>query len=381
MDLNDYFDPVELEKPQMAFISDDVAFGHHLTVNTANHPVDEISDYQIAILGVGEDRGSGKNSSGRPPDLIRSKLYQLCRNNGRQRIIDLGNLKKTSSVMDTYYGLRDVMIELINNQVVTIVIGGTQDISYGVYMAFEKVFRAVSMISIDSRIDMEDNVPESSRWLRYLADSRSLFSFTNLGHQQYLVNKSHIEELENKSFDCIRLGSLRSTLSMAEPFLRDADLVSFDMSAIRQSDAPGTSFPSPNGFMAEEACQLSFYAGLGDKTMCFGIYEVEPMIDINGQTAHLAAQAIWYFIEGFGQRKSEIPDQKNPDFKVFLVKHQDMEHELTFYKSLITGRWWMDVPEIRSGQMTRVACSQDEYQQACNHEIPERWWKVFQRIN
>ena len=60
-----------------------------------------------------------------------------------------------------------------------------------------------------------------------------------LGHQQYLVNKKQQEELEEKAFEVIRLGTLRSNLAVAEPFLRDAHLVSMDIAAVKQSDAPG----------------------------------------------------------------------------------------------------------------------------------------------
>jgi hypothetical protein len=114
--------------------------------------------------------------------------------------------------------------------------------------------------------------------------------------------------------------------------------VSFDISAIKQSEAPGTRFPSPNGLLAEEACQLSRYAGLSDLVSCFGLFEINGKYDINEQTTHLAAQAIWYFIEGFAQRKKEKPAQGHADFKVFMVNHNDMEHALTFYKSLVTGK-------------------------------------------
>ena len=142
---------------------------------------------------------------------------------------------------------------------------------------------------------------------------------------------------------------------------------------------PATRYPSPNGLLAEEACQLARYAGLSDQVSCFGIFEVNPEYDHHDQTAHLAAQAIWYFIEGFSQRKREIPSQTNPDFKVFMVNHQDMEHALTFYKSQVTGRWWMEVPVMKTGKQMIVSCSGEEYQQACNHDIPEMWWKAFQR--
>jgi formiminoglutamase len=381
MDLNYYFEPVSLDKPDAYFRFSEAMFGRNIRINTASTPIDEISNYQLAILGVTEDRNSFNTGSSEAPNLIRRKLYELFSINEKLRIIDLGNLKQAATPEDTYFGMRDVMTDLLNNQVTAIVIGGTQDITRGLFMAYELQSSLVNVVTIDARIDMDSGPLHSFSWNQPVISSPRLFRYTTLGHQQYLVNAGHIESLEEKGFDVIRLGPLRSNLMMAEPFLRDAHLVSFDIAAVKQSDAPGTRFPSPNGLMAEEACQLSRYAGLSDLVSCFGIYEINGEYDRGDQTSHLAAQAIWHFIEGFSQRKKERPAPNHTDFKVFMVNHRDMEHALTFYKSQLTGRWWMEIPELQTGKQVFVACSQEEYQQACNHDIPEMWWKAFQRIN
>jgi arginase family enzyme len=381
MNLNDYFDPVSLDKPEDAFRFSDAMFGRNIRVHTASTPIDEISDYSIAILGVGEDRNSGNTGSSQAPDAIRTKLYELSRINEKVRIMDLGNLKPAASVKDTYYGLRDVMIDLLNNRVIAIVLGGTQDLTQGIFMAYEQESAPVNVVTIDSRIDLEEGALHAFTWQRPMLQSPRLFTHAALGHQQYLVNKKHLQYLEEHGSDIMRLGELRSNITLAEPYLRDAHLVSLDIGAIRQSDAPATLYPSPNGLMAEEACQLARYAGMSDRVSCFGIFEINPRFDNHHQTSHLAAQAIWYFVEGHSQRKKESPSQDNADFKVFMVNHRDMEHALVFYKSLVTGRWWMEIPEMKSGKNIMVACSQEEYQQACNHDIPELWWKAFQKIN
>jgi formiminoglutamase len=381
MDLNDYFEPVALEKPEDSYINSDALFGRNIRINTASSPIDEISDYNIAIVGIPEDRNSPNTGSSQAPDLVRAKLYNLFRINEKLRIIDLGNLKQTAAINDTYFAVRDVMTDLLNNQVTAIVLGGTQDITEGIFFSFEQRRGRINVVTIDSRIDLNESSFLSLSWNAALMKSPKLFKYTIMGPQQYLINQKHQEYLEERSFNILRLGSLRSNLTLAEPFLRDAHLVSFDIAAVKQSDAPGTRLPTPNGLLAEEACQLARFSGLSEQVSCFGLYEVNPIYDNNDQTVHLAAQAIWYFIEGYAQRKREKPAQNNPDFKVFFVNHEDMEYALTFYKSLVTGRWWMEIPEIKTGGQLLVACSQEEYLQACNHEIPEMWWKAFQRVN
>jgi formiminoglutamase len=381
MDLNLYFEPVELEKPGNAPRIRKSMFGRNIRINTPNTPVDEISNYNVAIFGVREDRNSQNRGSAMAPDSIRNSLYHLYRINDKLKIIDLGNLKSTQTIGDTYFGVSDVVLELLRNQVLVIMLGGTQDITYGAYMAFEKDNFPVNVVSVDSRLDLCGEDEEGDNWMRKLLSGKKLFRYTSLGHQQYLVDRQALDEIEKGSFEAFRLGQVREDISMTEPIFRDARLVSFNMSAVRQSDSPGTIFPSPNGFMAEEACQMTRYAGLSDHVSCLGIFDANPEFDRQGQTANLAAQMIWYFIEGYTQRKAEQPVAGNPDFKIFIVRHQDVEHEMKFYKSLVTGRWWLDIPNLASGDNIAVSCSQSDYDQACRHEIPDLWMKMFRKIN
>jgi formiminoglutamase len=381
MDLNQYFEPIALEKPKGPVPSDDDIFGRNLHIHTPNNPIGEISNYQIAILGVGEERNSFNTGTAQAPDTIRQCLYTLTRVNDKTRIIDLGNLKATPTANDAYYGLRDVMLELLNNQVTIVVLGGSQDLTHGAFMAFEYAKSSVNLVTVDSLINTGSDVITAETYLQTIWKSAKLFRYCNLGHQQSLVHSRYNDLIEDLGFEAIRLGMLRNNLALAEPVLRDAHLVSFDIGAIRQSDAPATYYASPNGLYAEDACQLARYSGLSDRVSCFGIFETNPSFDSHNQTAHLAAQMTWYFIEGFSQRKAEQPSSGNSDFKVFIINHEDMEHELTFYKSLVTNRWWMEIPEIKTGKSFLMACTQEEYQLASNHEIPDLWWRTFQRIN
>ena len=110
-----------------------------------------------------------------------------------------------------------------------------------------------------------------------------------------------------KIFESIRLGDARKEIRETEPLIRDSVFVSIDMGAVRHADAPGASTPSPNGFFGDELCQLSRYAGLSEQPSVLGIFELNPSSDTNGQTAHLAAQTAWYFLDGYAHRIPENP--------------------------------------------------------------------------
>ena len=382
MNLNNYFNPVELDKPDDANNFNNSIFGRNIKINTPSEPIDEISNYDIAILGVPEDRNSSNSGVSCAPDKIRTKLYQLYKINDKLKIIDLGNLKKGNTYQDTYYGLRDVILELLNNQVISIILGGTQDLTYASYLAFEKYKDNINIVTIDSVIDYNELRFDSKSYLsKILLNNKKIFKYINIAHQRYLNDQNVINKLNELFFNSVRLGLIRADISCIEPIVRDVDILSYDISAIRQSDAPANQNPSPNGLYADEACQIAKYSGLSDSISSFGIYELNPNYEQNNQTAHLAAQIIWHFIEGFSSRRIENPSSKNKDFKVFIVGHEDLEYDITFYKSLVTDRWWMEIPKINSSYPIIVACSNDDYQQACKHEVPDLWWKSYQKIN
>ncbi|MBL0343406.1 MAG: arginase family protein [Bacteroidetes bacterium] len=169
-----------------------------------------------------------------------------------------------------------------------------------------------------------------------------------------------------------------------EPVIRAADMLSFDLSAIRQSDAPGATNPSPNGFNGEEACQAMMYAGLNDRLSSVGIYEFDAAADRNDQTAHLVAQMIWYFIEGVNNRKNDFPSANHAAYITYRVASDHLGKEIVFLKHKTSGRWWMEMPvSTKSNRMSHynfLPCSLHDYQQACNNEMPDRFWQALQKL-
>ncbi len=69
-------------------------------------------------------------------------------------------------------------------------------------------------------------------------------------------------------------------------------MFSFDLQAVRTSDAPGTTFPSPIGFRGGEFLQLVEFARNLVNTKIIEFTEVNPNFDIDNNTARLVAIAI-----------------------------------------------------------------------------------------
>lgn len=385
MNLNDYFDPVSLEKPAYSHLNAANTFSRSISIHTPDTPIDDISKFDIAIFGVKEDRRAFTRGSAPAPDRIREKLYLLAGGNKKVNITDLGNVKIAKNVEDMYFALRDILSELMKKSVLGLVIGGSQDLGIGLARVFEDYSGFWNFTTLDSRLDFGQgkDVEHSSNYLESIIQNKkySRLSLINIGHQQYFTPMELIDRFENKGNHSFRLGEVRSNLHIAEPVLRDTDILSIDINSVRQSDAPAGSSPSPNGFFGHELCQLTRYAGASLKIKSLLLSEIIPSRDLNDQTSQLAAQAIWYFIDGWSIKQPEDP--RGSGMKKFIVSSSAADHNMTFYKSNLTDRWWMEIPvkDSVSGNNYIVSCAYEDYQRACINEIPDRWWKLMRRFS
>jgi len=167
--------------------------------------------------------------------------------------------------------------------------------------------------------------------------------------------------------------------------IRNADILSIDLRSIRSESMPINGFPMPNGISGKEICQMAWYAGMSDKLTSIGLYEYNELDDTNGVGAMLVAQIIWYFIEGYSQRKEDFPKSSTRNYIKYTIHLNDNEHELIFYKSPKSDRWWVEVPypdgkEAKYFRHLIVPCTYEDYQNASNGEMPDIWWQTFQKL-
>ncbi len=389
MDISIYFEEVGEFQPQNDKLNKK-RYGNIITKYAEKDRFPDLDNIDIAIIGVKEDRKAINNTSCElAPNYIRHQLYELFPGTYSPKIADLGNIKKGYNIEDTYFALKSVIRELLSNKILPVIIGGSQDLSYSNYEAYENLGQIINMVSVDSSFNIgstEDELNSQSYLSKIILHQPNyLFNYTNIGYQTYLVDQQAVELLKNIFFDTYRLGQVRASMEGVEPIVRNADMISIDMSSVRQSDAPANGNASPNGFYGEEICQIMRYAGLSDKLSSIGIYEMNPAFDNNHQTSKLCAQMIWYFIDGFYNRKNDLPSKKSKDFIKYTVVIDENKYEIIFYKSRKSDRWWMKVP-CQSGQLTKyerhyfVPCSYNDYQTACNNDIPDRWWQTYQKL-
>lgn len=393
MSLADFFSPIDLSKftPKNGFYASQ--YGSKVEVFTDAFPDLEEGQYDIALIGVQEDRNAVNNQGcSLGPDYIRERFYQLNEGSYNTRVVDLGNIKAGNQISDTYVALELVVTELVKKNILPVILGGGQDLTYAQYIAYEELEQKVDLLVIDSKFDLEaggeDEATEtnSQAYLNkiFLHTPNFLFNYSNIGYQTYFVNQESLRFMEKLYFDVNRLGDVYGRINMTEPIIRNASMISFDISAIRSSDAGANANASPNGFYGEEACQMCRYAGMNDKLSSIGFYEFNPAFDQNGQTAILMAQMLWYFVDGFYNRKKDFPLQPKSQYLIYRAPLKDNMHELIFVKSKKTDRWWMQVPypsgKTKNERYHLVPCRYEDYQTAVDGEMPDLWWRTYQKL-
>ena len=360
--------------------------GKKLKIHSQQNGIPEIDDVQIAILGVLENRND-LNYIGEEFNLneIRKALYALFPGNWHSTIADLGDINKGESVEDTYFALKTTISILVQKKIIPIIIGGSQDLTYANYRAYDTLMPMVNIVNVDSRFDLGDSskpMKNNSFVGKIILDQPyNLFNYATVGYQTYFNSQEEIDLMDKLYFESYRLGEVSHDITVAEPVLRDANIVSVDLNSLKASEVNIKQKFSPNGLDGKEICAISRYAGISNKVSSFGIYEYKPSQD-DEITSSLIAQMIWYFIEGVNYRVSDDNFLNENNFKKFITLVEDQE--LTFYKSVKTERWWIEIPfleEINNKlkRHTLLPCTHQDYKDACNNMVPDRWYKAFQK--
>ncbi len=383
--LKDYFTPFDhqnFEYPKI-FNKEELMFSK---VSFLSEISDNIfsGDYNLAIIGVEEDRNSDNKGTAKAPDVVRNELYKLYAPS-ELKIVDFGNLKKGKNVKDTYSALTEIVYECLRKEIAVIIIGGSKDLTVPVTTAYKKGKKHFNLCVIDSLFNLGDDselITSDGYLSNIISKNKKLFNFTNIGYQTYYNSNEEIELIKSE-YEAVRLGIARTDLFGNEPYIRDADFVSFNAGSLKMTDMPGFVNAPVHGFYGEEACQLAKYAGLSDKVSVFGIFDFNPDYDVRNQSAALYAQVIWHFIESFYKRKNETDTVILKNYKQYQVKVTGLPDDMIFYQSMKTNRWWVEIPyHIKDKEKKYLlSCIKDDYLKAGKNEIPERWWKFYKKLN
>ena len=191
-----------------------------------------------------------------------------------------------------------------------VIIGGDHSITYPSICAFED-FKSLDIIQIDAHLDWIDEV-DGIRYANGSPMRRSMeLDFTNkmvqLGircirsrESDYNFAKSQGSQIFTRQ-DIRRLG-VDEIVEKLSPL--GNVYVSIDIDGLDPSIAPGTGSPTVDGLLYYEVINLLKGITKKSNVVGFDIVEVNPMVDLSGQTCLLATTLILEFL-------GMIFDQKN----------------------------------------------------------------------
>jgi hypothetical protein len=361
----------------------DQELGAYVIKNQLDFP--ELDKNSCALFYVPEYRGSDIDNTV-SSSHFREAFYKLHNEQDwKTPIYDLGDILPGNTLEDTYFAVAKVVAELVKNKIIPIVIGGSQDLTVAMYNGYESLEQLVNICSIDHSLDLGSPNEEISAngFLSQILLKRPcyLFNHSNIGLQIPYASAKEFDLFEKLYFDICRLGEFNQDFTKAEPHIRNADIINIDYQSIKASETMNLN-GIPNGFYAEQICQIARYAGISDKVTSFGVFNFES---VNVMSDKLLAEIIWYFIQGTMSRKGDFPIGGKSEYTRFTVFLEESGREIVFFKSNKSARWWMEVPyPPQSGTKYErhhmVPCNKLDYDNAMNNEMPDLWWKTYQKL-
>ena len=357
--------------------------GKQIELHKVAGELPDLKDVSFAIFGVLENRRD-VNFIGEEIvlDEFRKAFYSLYPGNWKKKLVDLGDIHKGDTVEDTYFAVKTVLQALLKKNIIPLILGGSHDLLYAHYRAYDTYGKMVNIVNVDTNFDLGDAekpISNKSYVGKIIVDEPyNLFNYSVLGYQSYFNPPGEIGLMDKLYFDAYRLGEVVTDVSVVEPVMRDADIVSLDSAAIKSSELSYKNSSSPNGFDGREICAIARYAGISNRVSSFGVYELQDFAEAESG-AMLIAQVLWYFVEGVNFR---VFDEDFIDERHFSTYKVPVDNEiLVFKKSHKTGRWWIELPIIENvntklKKHTLLPCTYSEYVGATNQEIPERWYKA-----
>lgn len=350
--------------------------GRNLRIHTRQDGFPDIKDIKIAIVTLEPRLSRGESIHFR----FRQQFYQLFSGNWDFVCADLGILKAGESPEDTLFALQTLVQEMHQRNILTIIVGGEQENTLGLFRGLSKMNTFVNLTSIDSRLDFgapDVLVSEESYMSKIITEKpNNLKQFSNLGYQSYFVSQEELDLMQKLFFDAYRLGEITADIHESEPILRDTDILSVDFNAIKANELDYNN-GNPNGFDGTQICSLMRYAGLSDRLSVLGLFDMPS----TSRSDQLLAQMVWYVLEGYCYRVNEYPFSIHEPCKKFVVPQE--QEMLIFFRSEKSQRWWIEVPKDstynNNRETTLLPCAEKDYRMAQKGDIPARWWKSLQR--
>ena len=281
-----------------------------------------IHEAKLVLLGFPSDAGvarnHGRRGAAKAPNIIRKFLNKLTPDPQNQpAFIDLiahsadqNDLFISGDIQADQDRLAEELKPYLEDNCIPIILGGGHETSFGHFQAYVKANKPVSILNWDAHTDvrpLHDGEGHSGSPFRQALESPGAFCshYVVAGLNRHSTAKSHLDFIRHHNgryywHDDISIASIDKIYNL----LDSPCMVSFDVDAVQQANAPGVSAPSANGLSPQLWLYAAYRAGQSTAVSSMDIVEFNPYFDRDHQTARLVALSIWYFLSGVAQRKT-----------------------------------------------------------------------------
>ncbi len=217
------------------------------------------------------------------------------------------NLKTAAKVVETETKSTDL----------TIIVGGGHDHGYSHLLGIRQALgpdALIGCINIDAHLDVRKPSPLiGSGSPFYLALENRIIKPEHLiefGIQTHCNSQELVDYIRKFPVEVIFYEKLRKgqAVEIFETILKKLSMqvqhivVSLDLDAVAECFAPGVSAPQAEGFSSSEIIEMMEIAGSEKKVCSLGIFELNPLHDIDHRTARLGATCAHHFVSKALQR-------------------------------------------------------------------------------
>lgn len=278
------------------------------------------TDARVVLIGFPTDEGVRRNG-GRPgaaagPDAIRQAFARLTPDPRRhysfveliRRTWDLGNLAIGGELEVDQQRLAEVIAPHLARGAVVVILGGGHETAYGHFLGHVEAGRSVAVINWDAHADVRPLMQgkgHSGSPFRQMLDhpSKLCRGYSVAGLQPSSLAHEHLEFIRRHNGRALFYDEL--TPNTIENLFHTASadtLVTFDLDAVDSAAAPGVSAPAVAGLNVHLWLHAAVSAGRCPRVRSVDVVELNPEVDVDGRTAHLAARTLWEFFRGLLDR-------------------------------------------------------------------------------
>lgn len=216
------------------------------------------------------------------------------------------------------------------------------------------------------------------------ADKKSFFNLAFLGQQSHLSDYNLIKEVKDCNIILHRLAELKANSDAYISTLRDTEAASLFLSTLKSSELQSNSGNiSSSGLMTEELAQIAYNLGNSAKCRILNIQLLNAQEEsIPKRQCEIALQLLWYHLDGIEKMNDSFPTNLR-DFQEYTVEECLGKVNLRFFKSNLSGKWWMEIPfeikdEFKRHQL--YPCSYQDYLHASKGDLPDELIEIIERF-